>query len=125
MKKNTLTNTAFIFVLTFLSCSKSLPTLDGVDLKVWNTDKNACTGKRSDMKAAISLQKEKLLGLNEMEIVSLLGLPDNNELYKRNQKFYYYSVLPSKECNLQSQNPKLELIIRFTAMGVANEVSIE
>ncbi|HEY8934118.1 MAG TPA: hypothetical protein VIM65_02825 [Cyclobacteriaceae bacterium] len=125
MKNNILSKIVFIFLCSLFSCSKSLPVLDGIDLKEWNTDKNACTGKRLAMKDALTNQKEKLLGLNEMEIVTLLGKPDGNELYKRNQKFYYYAIQPSKECNLKTQNAVLQLVVRFTAMGVANEVSIE
>jgi hypothetical protein len=125
MKNNILAKIAFVITCSLFSCSKSLPVLDGVDLKEWSDDKNACMGKRIAMKDAITNQKEKLLGLNEMELVSLLGKPDNNELYKRNQKFYYYHILPSKDCNLKTQNAVLQLVVRFTAMGVANEVSVE
>lgn len=125
MENNIFVKIAFVITCSLFSCSKSLPVLDGIDLKEWSDDKNACAGKRLAMKDAISNQKEKLLGLNEMELVSLLGKPDNNELYKRNQKFYYYHILPSKDCNLKTQNAVLQLVVRFTAMGVANEVSVE
>lgn len=73
---------------------------------------------------SIEKQKEKLLALNEKQIVKLLGKPDQNELYKRNQKFFSYFLTAAPACDLQLTSTKI-LIIRFTAMGVANEVNIE
>ena len=62
-------------------------------------------------------QSKKLLSLSQQEVISLLGKPDENELYKRNQKFYYYFVQPSAACtNANTQNPK-KLVIRFNAWG--------
>ncbi len=46
-----------------------------------------------------SIGEEKMLGLNEMEIVDLLGKPDKQELYKRNQKFYRYYLQPGPACS--------------------------
>ena len=41
------------------------------------------------------------------QIISMLGKPDENELYKRNQKFYYYFIQSSKICSPPiSDNPK-------------------
>lgn len=78
------------------------------------------------METSLEQQKNKLLGLTEAQIGTLLGRPDDNELYKRNQKFYHYAIEASKNCGAVApgKSPK-ELIIRFTAMGIANEVSIE
>jgi len=111
--------------IAFISCDKPLPAFSDVDLKIWNEDKGACLGKRAGMEDALQRQKEKFIGLTEMQVVTLLGRPDHNELYKRNQKFYYYLIQPSKDCGTaNTENPR-ELTIRFTAMGIANEVSIE
>jgi len=110
-----------------MSCGKDLPLLDGVDKKSWAADKNGCELKRSEMSNAIRSQKEKLLALNEMQIVQLLGKPDENELYKRNQKFYYYYLKPARECGaaFDNQATDTKLVIRFNAMGLAKEVTIE
>ena len=99
--------------------------LKNVDLEIWQNDKRACAGQRSEMSDAIEGQAEKLLALNEQEIISLLGKPDENELYKRNQKFYYYFLQPSADCAKSlAENPK-KLVIRFNAVGLAREVSVE
>lgn len=76
------------------------------------------------MLEAMKAEKEKLLSLNELQIVELLGRPDQNELYKRNQKFYYYFLQPSPDCPAPAPEA-LRLVIRFNAMGLAKEVSIE
>ena len=69
-------------------------------------------------------QREKIKSLSESEVVELLGRPDKNELLKRNQKFFYYYLEPGPSC--ANGNPEFKkLMIRFNAIGLAKEVSIE
>lgn len=114
-----------IILLINVSCGKSLPVLDQVDLDVWKNDKLACQGKRISMSAAIQSQSEKLLALSEKEIIQLLGKPDENELYTRNQKFYYYFLEPSKACSDTVRGEAKKLVVRFNATGLAREVLVE
>jgi hypothetical protein len=116
---------AFFSLLILVSCGKPLPTLEGIDLQTWKDDKDGCSGKRSSMLPAINSQSEKLLTLSESEIISLLGRPDENELYKRNQKFYYYLLEPSKTCSDTIAVDPKKLVIRFNAIGLAKEVVVE
>lgn len=95
-----------------------------VDLVAWRSDTQACNGKRSPMSQAIQDQKNKLLGLDEIGLVSLLGKPDRYEIYKRNQKFYYYFLEPSEKCATPRPGAR-RLVVRFNAVGLANEVTIE
>lgn len=111
-----------LFVLV-LSCTKPLPTLEGIDLDKWRNDKNGCAGNRQIMGETLSSQSDKLKGLSEMDIVELLGKPDANELYKRNQKFYHYYVTPGPDCPEHKDLPD-KLIIRFNAMGYAQLVTL-
>lgn len=111
-------------VLIFTSCGKSLPELENLDLAAWEKDKNACGEYRVNNVVAIQNQKEKLLALKESQIIELLGRPDRNELYKRNQKFFYYYLFPSPDCPNASTRSK-RLAIRFNAMGLAKEVAVE
>ena len=114
-----------VSLLFLFSCGKSLPSFEGIDLQAWKDDKQACQGTRTSMMNAMETQSKKLLSLSQQEVISLLGKPDENELYKRNQKFFYYFVQPSATCsNSNTQNPK-KLVIRFNAVGLAKEVSIE
>jgi hypothetical protein len=116
---------SIFFVLVFFSCDKPLPTLEGIDLDSWQEDKNACNKDRAPMREAIDREKEKLLSLDQMQIVALLGRPDQNELLKRNQKFFYYFLDPAPACPSARDSTAEKLVIRFNAMGLAKEVSIE
>ena len=112
------------FCLFLLSCGKTLPTLDGIDIEKWKEDKNGCTLVRQTSIDQLNHQREKIKSLSETEVVDLLGRPDKNELLKRNQKFFYYYLEPGTTCS----NSKVEfkkLMIRFNAIGLAKEVAIE
>jgi predicted nucleic acid-binding Zn ribbon protein len=115
----------FVLALVFLfSCGKALPELHGVDVVRWQSDPNGCAGVRLQMIGSLQTEKKKLLGLSEMDIVEMLGKPDQQELYKRNQKFYRYLVEPGKMCNTALENPK-KLVVRFNAVGLAKEITVE
>ena len=106
------------------SCGKSLPEINNLDLEAWRNDKNACGTYRSENIEEIKAQKEKLLALKESQIIELLGRPDRNELYKRNQKFFHYYLEAGVVCSHPKENAS-RLIIRFNAMGLAKEIAIE
>ena len=115
----------FIFLLCLaFGCGKPLPQLDGIDLKQWKEDRFGCGGFREKSIGLLSSQKDKLKGLSEDEILKLLGRPDQNELYKRNQKFYHYYVEASAKCDSTKHNAR-QLSIRFNAVDLAKEVVIE
>lgn len=96
-----------------------------MDLQRWKQDKNACSNLRAGMREAIDHEKEKLLGLDEIQVVRLLGNPDQNELYSRNQKFFYYFIEPAPACRVATDSVAKRLVIRFNAVGLAKEASIE
>ena len=114
---------SLLMLLMLAACTKPLPDLEGVDSQRWKDDKNGCAGRRVQMEQAMDKEKDKLKGLSEMEIVELLGKPDENELYKRNQKFFVYYISAGPECPVPGETPK-KLIVRFNAMGYAQLVSI-
>ena len=115
---------SLIFLLVTFSCNKPLPTLEGIHKARWEEDKNACNNVRVSMREDIDAQKEKLLSLDQMQIVKLLGRPDQNELSSRNQKFFYYFLEPGPPCQSSSEVEPERLAIRFNAMGLAKEVAI-
>lgn len=120
--------TSRLFYIALLSCmfscGKPLPHLENVDLTVWKSDPDGCQGQRALMVEQFKLQKNKMLGLSEAQIIELLGKPDENELYTRNQKFYYYFFTAGPECAVPAQTSQV-LNIRFNATGLAKEVAIE
>ncbi len=114
-----------LVVLSLLSCGKSLPELKGIDKEAWVDDTGACKNVRAGMIEDIRAQKDQFLALDQMQLVKLLGRPDENELYKRNQKFYTYYLEPGPNCDSVKGDDALKLIIRFNAMGLAKEVEVE
>jgi len=115
---------SLLLIVVLAACSKPLPELKGVDFESWKTDRYGCAGKREPFIETVRTQKNSLLGLSEMELVTILGNPDRTELYKRNQKFYYYYFQPGKDCKTALPNP-LRLSVRFNAVGLAKEVTID
>ena len=106
------------------ACSKPLPELKGVNIESWKADKYGCAGNREPFIETVRTQKNSLLALSEMQIVDILGKPDRTELSKRNQKYYYYYFQPGKDCQSPVLNP-LRLSIRFNAVGLANEITVD
>ena len=107
-----------------LACAGASPELKNVDLNLWKADHMGCEGHRQEFEQPLLDQKDQLLGLSEMEIVSVLGKPDVNELYKRNQKFYFYFLEPGGTCENALPSAR-KLSIRFNAMGLAKEIAVE
>lgn len=114
---------SILFVL-FCSCNTPLPTLEGIDRHAWARDVDACGEARRSMAAAIESEKEKLLSLNQLQIVKLLGRPDENELSSRNEKYFYYYLDPGPGCETPSAKPR-RLTIRFNAVGLAREILVQ
>lgn len=110
--------------VVLIACGKPMPDLAPLDLVEWKEDKNGCQRFREQNISHLINQLEELKGLSEKDIIELLGRPDRNELYKRNQKFYYYDVDPGKAC-ADSIVENQQLVLRFNAMGLAKEVTVE
>ena len=113
-----------IMMWAVLACGGASATWEEIDWAMWKNDPDACGQQRAKFVAALDRQKEKLKSMSEMEVVKLMGKPDENELYKRNQKFFYYYLSPGPGCPAPDSTAQ-RLVIRFNAMGLAKEVSIE
>lgn len=114
-----LRNTCFfiLFLILTFSCS-STPEIAGFDSTRWKADTKGCMGIRAEMVQTASLE-ETLIGISESDIVELMGRPDENNLYKRNQKFYIYYL---GTCEDTAQGPYLQL--RFSATNVTREAMV-
>lgn len=110
--------------IAVLGCTRPIPALDGFDASRWKSDIKGCQGLRIPMIDAIRTQRDKLKGLSEVDLATLLGNPDRNDLAPRNEKFYYYYLQPSPQC-AGGHDDALQLIVRFNATGVSREVAIE
>ncbi len=115
-------NATLGLLLLFSSCNQSID-LKNFDEIAWQDDKGACKNIRGEMRDNLENVKDQLKGLNQDEIVNVLGRPDENELYKRSQKFFIYHITP-KTCDGQEFEQYTYLSIRFNATGRAKEVII-
>jgi len=121
---NSRLNQVAILFLLLASCGRDLPRLSGVDTDQWKADRGGCAGYRKTVQDSLQMDLSMLKGLSENDVLQILGKPDQNELYKRNQKFYTYFVTPGPACD-KPDSAALRLILRFNAMGYAQLVSIE
>ena len=117
-------NSLVFFIILLFGCSANHEELTGIRWDDWKSDRNGCLGRRMTFLDSLTLQKNKLKSRSEMEIVDLMGRPDETELYKRNQKFYTYYISSGPDCQGEALNSR-KLVIRFNAMGLAKEVSVE
>ena len=67
--------------------------------------------------------KEYLKGMDQDEIMAVLGKPDATQLAKRNQKYYIYYLSNLEKCSNEAKTSK-KLSIRFSAVGLAYEIII-
>lgn len=109
-----------LIIYLISACSRGV-TLE-LDKVQWKNDYEGCSGYRLDVYQHIMENKEKLLGLSNKKIIQLLGNPNINELYTRNQKFFIYRISPGPTCSPNTNRPDIFLIFRFNATGLVNEI---
>lgn len=123
MKSSKLVVIILSFSLLITACTKKAEVGD-FDSAKWIGDQNGCLNQRSEMVQDLIKIKPNLLALYHKSIIEVLGKPDAEELYERSQTYYWYYIDPSPKCDQPSENPR-KLSIRFTAMGIANEIDIK
>ncbi|KOF03684.1 hypothetical protein OB69_05170 [Roseivirga seohaensis subsp. aquiponti] len=123
MKSSKLVVIILSFSLLITACTKKTEVGD-FDSAKWIGDQNGCLNQRSEMVQDLIKIKPNLLALYHKSIIEVLGKPDAEELYERSQTYYWYYIDPSPKCDQPSENPR-KLSIRFTAMGIANEIDIK
>ena len=123
MKSSKLVVITLSFSLLITACTKKVEVGD-FDSAKWIGDQNGCLNQRSEMVQDLIKIKPNLLALYHKSIIEVLGKPDAEELYERSQTYYWYYIDPSPKCDQPSENPR-KLSIRFTAMGIANEIDIK
>lgn len=95
--------------------------IDNFDSKKWRNDLKGCKNERWQLLESLESQKDKLLGLSQAQIVSLLGKPDAQELQKRNAKTFTYYLNEGLQCGKGSQEG-VALIIHFGALNYVSEM---
>lgn len=110
-------------MILLTACKPSL-SIDGLDKETWVADKFACIGNRFEYLQLIDDNRKNLLRLDQNEVKSLLGPPDEHELDKRKRKYFHYYLQPGVNCKGGVEHP-VRLQIRFNALGLSSEVFLE
>jgi len=97
----------------------------GYNTDLWKSDKNGCQMERLKLYKILMDNQEELLGMNSRQIIKLLGNPERNQLYKRNQKFLIYNISPSGQCDVIYNGTPLYLFIHINAVGFSQEIFIQ
>ena len=113
----------FLALILTLGCTKKIDVGD-FDSEKWIADRQGCSGDRIEMIDDVIKIKANLLGLYQKSILKVLGKPEGEELYERSQTYWWYYLDPANECDNSIDNPR-KLTIRYTALGIANEVDIQ
>jgi len=91
----------------------------------WKSDNYGCEKKRIKLYKEIIGYQDEILGLTNKQIIRILGKPERNELYSRNQKFFVYHISPASRCDHTDHGETLFLFIRFNAVGLSQEVFVQ
>ncbi|MDJ1479622.1 hypothetical protein QNI16_03940 [Cytophagaceae bacterium YF14B1] len=113
-----------ILTLFFLSCSADQNQFKEFDSIAWKKDYKACSGQRLAMKKDFEQIKSKLKGLDQMEIIDVLGKPDFQRLEDRHMKSYLYFLEPASTCTTGKADAKT-IVVRFNSVDRAFEIIYE
>lgn len=117
---------SYILLLTcvFLSCSADQNQFEEFDSIAWKKDYKACSGQRLAMKKDFEQIKSKLKGLDQMEIIEVLGKPDFQRLEDRHMKSYLYFLEPASTCTAGKADAKT-IVVRFNSVDRVFEIIYE
>lgn len=111
-----------MFFGIFLLGCQSTPTVTGFEPSKWNSPLKECHDSRLEQAQMLIDQQSQLLGCRQTQIKSLLGKPDEHELYLRTRNYFYYNLTPGDTCPNISK--PLQLSILFNALDRAKEIMI-
>lgn len=108
--------------LIITGCLKKVEIKD-FDTDLWASDPKGCQNIRPQLIDKININKKQILGLYQKDVLKIFGQPEEQELYKRSQTYYVYYLDAAETCKMPIENPR-KLYIRFTSLGIANELTI-
>lgn len=115
----------FFLLLATLGFSACQTEFEEFDSDTWKSDRLACQNKRQALKDDFEKIRQKLKGLNKMEIIDVLGRPDLQRLDDRNMTSYLYFLEPAATCPSGGRADARVAIVRFNAVGLAFEIIYE
>lgn len=112
----------YLLLLTIGGCSDPLPT--GVDSVAWKANYQSCTGDRLAAWVDFKSTKERFIGVSEQSVLKVLGMPDRQELYLRNQRIFYYYITPGAQCGGTYTAKGEQIYLRISATNKVTEINI-
>jgi len=95
------------------------------DSDSWKKDMHGCNEERLGLYSIIIEKQGEILGMTNKQVIKVLGRPERNELYRRNQKFFIYNITPGEKCDRSDNDRQLFLFVRFNAVGLSQEVFVQ
>lgn len=93
------------------------------DSSAWKSDRLGCGGKRKALRDQFDTIRLQLKGSTQEEVLQVLGKPDFQRLYQRNQKFYVYFMEPGLQCEGSPDASRARtVVLRFSAIELVTEV---
>jgi hypothetical protein len=116
----------FLPIIFLVSACTKQPKLEGLDLEKWQADKGGCSGERIKSIEKLKSLKEEIKGTSSNDLDDYLGRPDVQQLADRSQKYYIYFLEKGTHCEtLQKKSDAQSMAVRFSAMGMATEVTFQ
>lgn len=94
-----------------------------VDLASFRRDSIGCQGLRAQL--SYDTLNSLMGGLDNDQVIALLGKPNRVDLRKRSQKFFVYFLEPGPQCADSTPGVPRALLVRFNAVNVVSEISQE
>ena len=116
----------FIIILIILtSCGKPLPKGD-FNSAAWQADPFACKNQRLKLIPGFETIKDKLRGVSEKDLQTILGKPEATSLTDQSERNYLYYLEPGSQCQDNSRlSTANKLTIRISSLGWVTELSYE
>lgn len=115
----------FLIWVFLISCQeeKKFPNFQA---EAWRQDKLGCLGTRQMLAQDFDSIRRDLNGLSQNQLLDILGRPDFQVLYKRNQKFYIYYLEPGNQCQGKPESSQARTVaIRLSALEKVTEVTYQ
>lgn len=123
MNHKTVLFLAFISI-QILGCGRNTE-IANFDSEAWKSDKNGCEKARIQMMSRLEELIYELKGMEEAQLLKVLGKADKTELYERGQRFMIYDISPDETCQIDYQGQQIDLILRLNALGIVSEANLQ
>jgi hypothetical protein len=105
-----------LFTFVLFSCGKT-PEIPGFDSSAWKDDPMGCKGKRKTGAEILLKNRETLQGVNENDLVKVLGRADKIIFYERKIKNLMFYVEPGGQCEGSDGKEGRRIIVELNALG--------